>query len=104
MVHETLSGKNHRYYFGSQSKISRILKLLQNPKVPKIVLGLSNHAKRFTPPYYLDVDNQFPGSLPTNLKMPDFLQYLLQLQIDSLFVYFSELIVNLALSLNLQLI
>ena len=33
--------------------------LLQNPKVPKIVLGFSNHAQRFTPPYYLDVDNPF---------------------------------------------
>ena len=31
--------------------------LLLNPKVPMIVLGFSNHAQRFTPPYYLDVDN-----------------------------------------------
>ena len=33
--------------------------LLKNPKVPKIVLGFSNHAQRFTPSYYLDVDNPF---------------------------------------------
>ena len=33
--------------------------LLQNTKVPKIVLGFSNHAQRFTPPYYLNVDNPF---------------------------------------------
>ena len=31
--------------------------LLQNPKFPKNVLGFSNHAQRFTPPYYLNVDN-----------------------------------------------
>ena len=31
--------------------------LLQNAKVNKIVLGFSNHAQRFTPHYYLDVDN-----------------------------------------------
>ena len=37
--------------------------LLQNPKVPKIVLGFSNHAQRFTPPYYLDVDNPFKNNL-----------------------------------------
>ena len=33
--------------------------LLQNLKFPKNVLGFSNHAQRFTPPYYLDVDNPF---------------------------------------------
>ena len=33
--------------------------LLQTPKVPKIVLGFSNHAHRFTPPYFLDIDNPF---------------------------------------------
>ena len=31
--------------------------LLQNPKFPKNVLGFSNHAQRFSPPYYLYVDN-----------------------------------------------
>ena len=31
--------------------------LLQNPKFPKNILGFSNHAQRFTPCYYLDVDN-----------------------------------------------
>ena len=31
--------------------------LLQNPKFPKNVLGCSNHAQRFNPPYYLDVNN-----------------------------------------------
>ena len=31
--------------------------LLQNLKVAKIVLGFSNHAQRFSPPYYLYVDN-----------------------------------------------
>ena len=30
---------------------------LKNPKVPKIAMGFSNHAQRFTSPYYLDVDN-----------------------------------------------
>ena len=33
--------------------------LLQNPKFHKNVLGFSNHAQRFTPPHYLDVDNPF---------------------------------------------
>ena len=33
--------------------------LLQNQKTPQNVLGFSNHAQRFTPPYYLDVDNPF---------------------------------------------
>ena len=33
--------------------------LLQNPKVPKSVMGFNNHAQRSTPPYYLDVDNLF---------------------------------------------
>ena len=33
--------------------------LLQNHKFPKNILGFSNHAQRFTPPYYLDVDNPF---------------------------------------------
>ena len=37
--------------------------LLQNQKVPKIVLGFSNHAQRFTQPYYLDVDNPFHQTL-----------------------------------------
>ena len=32
---------------------------LQNPKVFMVVLGFSNHTVRFTPPYYLDVDNPF---------------------------------------------
>ena len=31
----------------------------KNPKFPKNVLGFSNHAQRFIPPYYLDVDNPF---------------------------------------------
>ena len=31
--------------------------LLQNPNVLKILLGFSNHAQRFTPPYHMDVDN-----------------------------------------------
>ena len=30
--------------------------LLQNPKTPKIVLDFSNHAQRFNPPYYVDVE------------------------------------------------
>ena len=33
--------------------------LLQNPKVPKDVMGFNNHAQRSTPPYYLAVDNSF---------------------------------------------
>ena len=37
--------------------------LLKNPKVPEIVLGFSNHAQRFTQPYYLDVDNPLIQSL-----------------------------------------
>ena len=35
--------------------------LLQNPKVPKNVMGFNNHAQRSTPPYNLDVDNPFQG-------------------------------------------
>ena len=31
--------------------------LLQNPKVPKNVMGFNNHALKCTPPYHLDVDN-----------------------------------------------
>ena len=31
--------------------------LLDNTKIVKILLGFSNHAHRFTLPYYLDVDN-----------------------------------------------
>ena len=45
--------------------------LLQNPKVPQIVLGFSIHAQKFTPPYYLDVDNPFDKNSPkTILKTP----------------------------------
>ena len=33
--------------------------LLQNPKVPKYVMGFNNHAQRSTPPYYMDVDDPF---------------------------------------------
>ena len=33
--------------------------LLQNPKFLNNILGFSNHAQRFTPPYYLNVDNPF---------------------------------------------
>ena len=36
-------------------------RLLQNPKCPMNVFGFSNHTQRFTPPYYLDVDNPFEG-------------------------------------------
>ena len=34
--------------------------LLQNPKVPKNVIGFNNHAERSTPPYHLDIDNPLP--------------------------------------------
>ena len=37
--------------------------LLQNPKVPRNVMGFSNRAQRFTGPNYLDVDNPF-GHIP----------------------------------------
>ena len=33
--------------------------LLQNPKIPKNVMGFSNRAQRFTAPNYLDVDSPF---------------------------------------------
>ena len=36
--------------------------LLQNLEFPKNVLGFSNHAQRFTPPYHLDVDSPFSQS------------------------------------------
>ena len=34
-------------------------RLLQNPKVPRSVMGFSNHAQRFTGSNYLDVDSPF---------------------------------------------
>ena len=37
--------------------------LLQNPIVPKIVRGFSNHAQRLTLPYHLDVENPLKLSL-----------------------------------------
>ena len=36
--------------------------LLQNPKVPKNVMGFNKHAQISTPPYYLDVDNPLPST------------------------------------------
>ena len=33
--------------------------LLQNPKVPKNIMGFNNHAQRSTTPYYLELDNLF---------------------------------------------
>ena len=47
-------------YFGSSRRYQDSRQLLQNPKVPKNVMGFNNHAQRSTPPYYLDVDNHFP--------------------------------------------
>ena len=46
---------NHILFPGQRYQDSR--RLLQNPKVSKNVIGFNNHAHRFTPPYYLDVDN-----------------------------------------------
>ena len=59
MVHEKTLAKKHIHYLIPSPSYQDFWQLLQNPKVPKIVLGLSNHAQRFTPPYYLDVDNPF---------------------------------------------
>ena len=59
---KTKNRKTHvntaQVYFGSRSKISRFQTFfLQNPKVPKNVMGLNKHTQRSTPSYYLDVDN-----------------------------------------------
>ena len=56
--------------------------LLQNPKVPKIVLGFSNHAQRFTPPYYLDVDNHLKKSEASCLKVGFSWSYLTNLSVN----------------------
>ena len=50
-------GEKANAYFGSQSNISNFRHLLQNPKVPKNIMGFSNHAQRFTAPNDLDVDS-----------------------------------------------
>ena len=39
----------------------------KNPKVPKIVLGFINQPQRFTPPYYLDVDNPLKQNIKTQI-------------------------------------
>ena len=41
--------------------------LLQNAKVSKNVMGFNNQAQRYTPPYYLDVDNPFHASHINNI-------------------------------------
>ena len=63
MVHEKTLAKKHIHYLIPSPRYQDFWQLLQNPKVLKIVLGLSNHAQRFTPPYYLDVEN------PLNKKL-----------------------------------
>ena len=51
MVHDFFL--KHKLYFGSQSKIYQDSRhLLQNPKVPKNVMGFSNHAQRCTRPIF----------------------------------------------------
>ena len=37
--------------------------ILQNPKVPKNLMGFSNCAQRYTAPNYLDVDSPFAVQL-----------------------------------------
>ena len=59
MVHEKKILKKQYIILVPSQTYKDFWKLLQNPKVPKIVLGFSNHAQGFTPPYYLDVDNPF---------------------------------------------
>ena len=61
----------------SSQRYQDFRQLLQNPKVPKIVLGFSNHAQRFTPPYYLDVDNPLWISCSVGLLPQKYLKMLL---------------------------
>ena len=60
MVHEKTFAKKTTYLFLVPSqRYQDFCQLLQNLEFPKNVLGFSNHAPRFTPPYYLDVDSPF---------------------------------------------
>ena len=52
------SQKKHEQYFGSQSDIYQDSRhFLQNPKVPRSIMGFSNRTQRFTGSNYLDVDS-----------------------------------------------
>ena len=57
--HENILVPNQRY------QDSRTL--LQNPKVPKNVMGFNNHAQRSTPPYYLDVESPLTKKVTKNM-------------------------------------
>ena len=54
---KNISKKSTYFILVPSQRYQDFWQLLQNQKVPKIVLGFSNHAQRFTPPYYLNVDN-----------------------------------------------
>ena len=67
------SKKSTYYILVPSQRYYDFWQLLQNPKVPKIVLGFSNHTQRYTPPYYLDVDNslisdRWSSATPTQAK------------------------------------
>ena len=49
--------KKHRYILVPSQRYQDSRNLLQNPKVPRNVMGFSNRAQRFTGSNYLDVDS-----------------------------------------------
>ena len=51
-------GKQHQLILVPSQRYQNSRHTLQNPKVPKNVIGFSNRAQRFTAPNYLDVDSQ----------------------------------------------
>ena len=55
---------NHKHILVPSWRYQDSIHLLQNPKVPKSVIGFNNHAQRSTPPYYLDVDNPLRSIRP----------------------------------------
>ena len=69
---KNISKKTTYIILVSSQRYQDFWQLLQNPKVPKIVLGFSNHAHRFTSPYCLDVDNPLPRSIEIYQKIISF--------------------------------
>ena len=57
---ENISKKSTWLFWVPSWKYQYFWQLLQNQKVPKNVMAISNHAKRFTGSNYLDVDNTSP--------------------------------------------
>ena len=49
--------KKHKIFFGSNWSYQDPWHILQNPKLPKNIIGFSSHAQKFTGPNYLDVDS-----------------------------------------------